>query len=133
VTDGQVAARLVDDAVALMGGLDILINNAGAMFGRTAITDEQYAKVLDQYRRGVFASRRAAAIMQAQGHGAIINIPSIAARTGGAGLYGSAKGFVSTIIRVLAKELAASGVWVNDVAPGVITTPSASAPRRASS
>jgi 3-oxoacyl-[acyl-carrier protein] reductase len=130
VADGQVAARLVDDAVALMGGLDILINNAGAMFGRTAITDatdEQYAKVIELNIGGVFfASRRAAAIMQAQGHGPIINTTSIAARTGGgggAGLYGSAKGFVSTITRVLAKELAASGVRVNGVAPGVISTP----------
>ncbi len=130
VADGEVAARLVDDAHAALGGLDILINNAGSMFGRTAIadaTDEQYHKVIDVNIGGVFfASRRAAAMMRAQKHGAIINTTSIAARTGGgdgAGLYGSAKGFVSTITRVLAKELAPFGVRVNAVAPGVIATP----------
>lgn len=130
VADPKVAGQLVDDAVRLLGGLDILINNAGAMFGRTSIaeaSDEQYAKVIELNIGGVFfASRRAAAIMQAQGSGTIINTTSIAARTGGgggAGLYGSAKGFVSTITRVLAKELAAAGVRVNGVAPGVITTP----------
>jgi 3-oxoacyl-[acyl-carrier protein] reductase len=130
VADGTVAARLVDEAVALLGGLDILINNAGAMFGRTPIaeaSDEQYRNVIDVNIGGVFfASRRAAAIMSAKGQGTIINTTSIAARTGGgggAGLYGSAKGFVSTITRVLARELAPSGVRVNAVAPGVITTP----------
>lgn len=130
VADAQVAAGLVDNAAAQMGGLDILINNAGSMFGRTAIaeaTDEQYRNVIDVNIGGVFfASRRAAALMSAQKSGTIINTTSIAARTGGgggAGLYGSAKGFVSTITRVLAKELAPAGVRVNGVAPGVITTP----------
>lgn len=130
VADGEVAARLVDEAAALLGGLDILINNAGSMFGRTSIadaTDEQYEKVISVNIGGVFhASRRAAAIMRAARSGTIINTTSIAARTGGgegAGLYGSAKGFVSTITRVLAKELAPFGVRVNAVAPGVILTP----------
>ena len=130
VADGEVAARLVDQAAALLGGLDVLINNAGSMFGRTSIadaTDEQYEKVISVNIGGVFhASRRAAAIMRAARSGTIINTTSIAARTGGgdgAGLYGSAKGFVSTITRVLAKELAPFGVRVNAVAPGVILTP----------
>lgn len=130
VADGEIAAGLIDEAVGLLGGIDILINNAGSMFGRTAIadaTDEQYHKVIDVNIGGVFfASRRAAALMREQKGGTIINTTSIAARTGGgdgAGLYGSAKGFVSTITRVLAKELAPHGVRVNAVAPGVIATP----------
>ena len=130
VADGAVAAGLVDQANARLGGLDILINNAGSMFGRTAIadaTDEQYSQVIDVNIGGVFfASRRAAQLMRTQRRGTIINTTSIAARSGGgegAGLYGSAKGFVSTITRVLAKELAPVGVRVNAVAPGVIMTP----------
>lgn len=130
VADGQAAERLIDDAATALGGLDILINNAGSMFGRTAIadaTDGQYRQVIDVNIGGVFfASRRAAALMRAQRRGTIINTTSVAARTGGgggAGLYGSAKGFVSTITRVLAKELAPAGVRVNAVAPGVIMTP----------
>lgn len=130
VADGEVVASLVDQAQARLGGIDILINNAGSMFGRTAIaeaTDEQYQKVIDVNIGGVFfASRRVALLMREQRRGTIINTTSVAARTGGgdgAGLYGSAKGFVSTITRVLAKELAPYGVRVNAVAPGVIMTP----------
>lgn len=130
VADAQFAAGIVDDAATRLGGLDILINNAGSMFGRTAIadaTDEQYESVVSLNIGGVFfASRRAAQVMRAQRSGTIINTTSVAARSGGgdgAGLYGSAKGFVSTITRVLAKELAPVGVRVNAVAPGVIMTP----------
>jgi 3-oxoacyl-[acyl-carrier protein] reductase len=130
IRDAALAADLVDEACRQMDGLDVVINNAGTMFGRAAITDvadDQYRKVIDLNIGGVFfASRRAAAIMQGQRKGTIINTTSIAARTGGgngAGLYGAAKAFVSTFTRVLAKELAPFGVRVNAVAPGVIETP----------
>ncbi|MBI4921464.1 MAG: SDR family oxidoreductase [Devosia nanyangense] len=130
IADAELAAGLIDKAGEMLGGLDILINNAGSMFGRTAIadaTDEQYEDVIALNIGGVFfASRRAAQLMRQQRSGTIINTTSVAARTGGgdgAGLYGSAKGFVSTITRVLAKELAPFGVRVNAVAPGVIRTP----------
>lgn len=129
VSDGKVAAKLVDDAATRLGGLDILVNNAGSMFGRTPIadaTDEQYQQVVDLNIGGVFfACRRAAAILREQRSGTIINTTSVAARTGGGdgvGVYGSAKAFVSTLTRVLAKELAPYGVRVNAVAPGVIAT-----------
>jgi 3-oxoacyl-[acyl-carrier protein] reductase len=129
MSDGEVAARLVDEAAKLLGRLDIVINNAGSMFGRTPIakaTDAQYHNVIDLNVGSVFfACRRAANILQEQRFGTIINTTSVAARTGGgdgAGLYGAAKGFVSTITRVLAKELAPFGVRVNAVAPGVIET-----------
>ena len=55
----------------------------------------------------------------------MINTTSIAARTGGgegAGLYGAAKAFVSTMTRSFAREMAPHGVRVNGVAPGVIVT-----------
>jgi 3-oxoacyl-[acyl-carrier protein] reductase len=129
VSKAEVAERLVNEAAAKLGRLDVVINNAGNMFGRTAIakaTNQQYHDVLDLNIGGVFfACRRAAAILQDQKSGTIINTTSVAARTGGgdgAGLYGAAKGFVSTITRVLAKELAPHGVRVNAVAPGVIET-----------
>ncbi len=129
VSQADVAERLVNEAAAKLGRLDVVINNAGNMFGRTAIstaTDEQYHNVVDLNIGGVFfACRRAATVLQEQKSGTIINTTSVAARTGGgdgAGLYGAAKGFVSTITRVLAKELAPYGVRVNAVAPGVIET-----------
>lgn len=130
VSKREEAARLVREAAAMLDGLDILINNAGSMFGRTAIadaTDEQYDNVVELNIGSVFfASRAAAGLLARQRSGTIINTSSIAARSGGgggAGLYGSAKGFVSTLTRVLARELAPFGVRVNAVAPGVIMTP----------
>lgn len=130
VSDRDETVRLVEEAHRALGRIDVLVNNAGTMFGRTLIvdaTDDQYDNVLDLNIGSVFfASRLAGRIMIQQGAGAIINTTSIAARTGGSpgtGLYGSAKGFVSTITRVLAKELAPHGVRANAVAPGVIATP----------
>jgi 3-oxoacyl-[acyl-carrier protein] reductase len=64
--------------------------------------------------------------MRAQKAGAIINLTSQAARTGGSvgtGLYASTKAYVSTYTRALAKELVDDGIRVNAVAPGVIDTP----------
>ena len=64
--------------------------------------------------------------MRKQGSGAIINVTSVAARTGGgpgAYLYAGAKGFVSTATHGLARELVGDRIRVNAVAPGVIQTP----------
>ena len=130
VSDRAECERVIDEAHARLGRIDVLINNAGAMFGRTSIadaTDAQYDDVVNLNIGSVFfASRKAARILTQQGSGSIINTTSVAARnggSGGAGLYGSAKGFVSTLTRVLAKELAPFGVRANAVAPGVIMTP----------
>ena len=129
VSDRGAAAEIVDRAAAELGRLDILVNNAGTMFGRTPIadaTDQQYDDVIELNIGSVFfASRRAAQLFRETRTGAIINTTSIAARTGGAGgagIYGSAKAFVSSITRSLARELAPLGVRVNAVAPGVILT-----------
>ena len=96
------------------------------------------ADFLTRIRNGIMAAhetveipssrlkREMARILTEQGSGSIINTTSVAARSGGgggAGLYGSAKGFVSTMTRVLAKELAPFGARANAVAPGVIMTP----------
>jgi 3-oxoacyl-[acyl-carrier protein] reductase len=65
-------------------------------------------------------------MMKRQGKGRIINMTSVAARTGGApgsAAYATAKGGVSTLTRAMAKELVGEGILVNGVAPGVITTP----------
>jgi len=60
------------------------------------------------------------------GGGSIINVSSQSARGGGslgAGLYAASKGYVNTLTRALAKELAPDGIRVNAVSPGVIETP----------
>lgn len=123
------ATRLVDEAAEQLGGLDLLINNAGDMLGRVTLyemDDAQYDRVMDLNARSVvMASRAALPHFQRAGRGNIIHTTSIAARNGGgpgAGLYASAKGFVSTLTRNMAKEFAGECIRVNGVAPGVIAT-----------
>jgi 3-oxoacyl-[acyl-carrier protein] reductase len=120
---------LVQRCVAELGGLDLLVNNAGDMFGRRPLeqaSDEDFDRVIGLNVHAAFAVCRAAApVMRAAGGGCMINTTSIAARTGGGdgvGLYGAAKAFVSTMTRVLARELAPHGIRVNAVSPGVIQT-----------
>ncbi len=129
VSQSAQAAGVVEEAIEQLGGLDVLINNAGDMLGRVgleAMDDAHYDRVLDlNVRSVVAASRVAAAHFRRQGGGNIIHTSSIAARNGGgagAGLYASAKGFVSTLTRSMAKELAGDNIRVNAVAPGTIAT-----------
>jgi 3-oxoacyl-[acyl-carrier protein] reductase len=124
------AARLVHEVVSRHGRLDVLVNNAGDLLGRMPVTemsDEQFTRVMDLNMTSVFAAcREAVPVMQRQGAGAIVNLTSVAARTGGAGgsvAYATAKGAVSTFTRGLAKEVARTGIRVNAVAPGIIVTP----------
>lgn len=122
-------ARAVEETAAHFGHLDGLINNAGGMVARLAyadMTDEHYDAVMDLNARSVLAASRAAIPYLKQKGGFIINTTSVAARngaSGGAGIYGSAKAFVSNVTRGMAKELIPFGIRVNAVAPGIITTP----------
>lgn len=127
--DRSVPDQLVAQTLQAFGGLDILVNNAGDMFGRRPLeqaSDEDFDRVIGLNIHAAFALCRAAApVMRQAGRGSMINTTSIAARNGGAegaGLYGSAKAFVSTMTRALAREMAPHGVRVNGVAPGVILT-----------
>jgi 3-oxoacyl-[acyl-carrier protein] reductase len=126
----KLVTEIIDRTAAHFGRLDILINNAGSLVKRVPVfeaTDEQYDAVMDLNVRSVVAACRAAIPhFRKQGAGNIINTTSIAARNGGgygAVLYASAKGFVSTFTRGLAKEMVKDNIRVNAVAPGVIATP----------
>lgn len=130
LTQRGLANDLVAKADAAFGRLDGLVNNAGSLVGVRTI--EQYDDAFfDEMvnlncRSLVFASQAAVASMRRAGGGVIINTTSIAARHGGGGgaiLYASAKAFVSTFTRGLAKALAKENIRVNAVSPGVILTP----------
>jgi 3-oxoacyl-[acyl-carrier protein] reductase len=129
VKDGIAIANIVAETVAAFGRIDVLINNAGGLVTRCPIeqvTDELFADVMNiNARSAIIAIREAVPHFRRQG-GGIINVTSVAARHGGgpgASLYAGAKGFISTVTRGLAKELAKDHIRVNAVSPGVITTP----------
>lgn len=121
--------RAVDEAADMLGGLDGLINNAGGMVKRVKYedaTDADYDAIMDLNARSVVTATKAAVPHMKEKGGFIVNTSSIAARngaSGGAGLYGSSKAFVSNVTRGMAKELIAYDIRVNAVAPGVILTP----------
>ena len=130
ISDRSVPARIVADTVKHFGRIDVLINNAGGMLGRKwlgEMDDAHYDRVMDLNVWSVVAfMREVAPLMKAQGSGNIINVSSIAARHGGGGgsvLYASAKGFISTFTKGMAKELIGANIRVNAVSPGTITTP----------
>jgi 3-oxoacyl-[acyl-carrier protein] reductase len=106
----------------------VLINNAGALVKRipiTEVSDELFDDIVGLNVRSLLMCTKYAVPHMTQG-GGIINLTSVAARTGGgpgASLYAGSKGFVSTATRSLARELVGKRIRVNAVAPGVITTP----------
>jgi 3-oxoacyl-[acyl-carrier protein] reductase len=127
---GDQTRDAVKKILEVFGRLDVLVNNAGAMVKRVApddVTDEIFDEVIDvNCRSVVMMSRAAIPVFREQKSGNIINVSSVAARfggAGGAGLYASSKGFVLTYTRNLARELAADGIRVNQVVPGLISTP----------
>jgi 3-oxoacyl-[acyl-carrier protein] reductase len=124
------AAGIVARAVDALGPLDVLVNNAGSLVGRfplARLTPDDWDRVMDLNVKSVaICSRAAADGMIARRSGAIVNVTSIAAHTGGgpgAGPYAAAKAAMIALTKSMAKELAPHGVRVNAVAPGVIDTP----------
>ena len=124
------ARRVVADASAKLGGLDILINNAGSLVRRDPI-QTMAADVVDSIlelnvHAVLEASQAAIPFLSRRPGGVIINVGSIAGNNGGgpgSGIYAGAKAFVHNLTRHLAGELAGAGIRVNCVSPGVIATP----------
>jgi 3-oxoacyl-[acyl-carrier protein] reductase len=122
------AQRVVREAAGTLGGLDILINNAGGLRERrpfAEVDDELFDFVYDLNVRSVIAATQAA-LPYFQGGGNIINVGSIAGIDGGgagASVYSSAKAAVHNVTRHLARDLARRKIRVNTVAPGAIATP----------
>ena len=130
LTRSGAGRRIVEEAAAALGGLDILINNAGALISRQPILEADEAgvdSIINLNARAVIGTCQAVVpCMVARGGGAIINVGSIAGLDGGGpgtGIYGSSKAFVHNLTRHLARELAARKIRVNTVSPGVVDTP----------
>lgn len=124
------ARRIVSEAAEGLGGLDILINNAGAIVERTTNREPDlsvYQKVFDLNVKSILVVTAAAhPHLKAAGGGAVINTGSIAGRFGGflgSTVYAAAKASVHSISRNAAREFALDNIRVNTVAPGFILTP----------
>jgi 3-oxoacyl-[acyl-carrier protein] reductase len=130
VTESANVKRIVAQAHAALGRIDVLINNAGGLVARTRIEDYseaflQQVLALNVVQVAMFM-HETIPIMRQQKKGNVINVSSIAARHGGGAgaiIYAGAKGFISTATHGWAKEVVADGIRVNAVSPGVITTP----------
>ena len=118
---------LVEQAIAALGRLDILINNAGIIRRAPALefSETDWDDVLQINLKAVFfLSQAAARVMVSQGRGKIINIASMLSFQGGIVVpsYTAAKSGVAGLTRALANEWAAQGLNVNAIAAGYMAT-----------
>ncbi|MFJ1539696.1 SDR family oxidoreductase [Micromonospora chalcea] len=123
------AAAVIDELADRLGGLGVLVNNAGTGLSEpfVDVSWEKWREVLAVDLDGPFlCAQRAARRMRAAGRGGrIIGITSVhehAPRVGSSA-YCAAKGGLGLLTKVMAQELAADGITVNAVAPGEIATP----------
>ncbi|PLR78962.1 2-deoxy-D-gluconate 3-dehydrogenase [Bacillus sp. V3-13] len=119
--------NMVDDAIRSLGGLDVLVNNAGVNIPKPAIevTEEDWDTVINTNLKGTFfTSQRAGKYMIAQKKGKVINIVSQMAFVGyiKRSAYCSSKGGAVQLTKALAIEWAPFNVKVNAVAPTFIET-----------
>jgi len=132
VTNSEQVSQTVESAVEKLGGLHILVNNAGITRDGLLLRmkDDQWDAVINVNLRGTFLFTRAAAKYLIRAGGArIINIASISGLMGNPGQanYSASKAGVIGLTRTVAKELASRQVTVNAVAPGFIATEMAQA------
>ncbi|MBP7544320.1 MAG: glucose 1-dehydrogenase [Acidovorax sp.] len=127
VADAAAVNALVDEVLALRGRVDVLVNNAGTggMDSFTEMSDEAWARVMGVNLNGAFYCARAAVrAMLKTGGGTVVNVGSTSAVSGdGPAHYVTSKAALMGLTRVMAKELAKSGVRVNTLVPGPTNTP----------
>ena len=129
LADRAAVAKLIDEAVAKMGGLSILVNNAGLTRDNLfmVMKDEQWDEVIAVNLTSTFMLCRAAAramLRATPSFGRIINISSISGVFGnpGQGNYAASKSGVIGMTKSLAREIAPRGITANCIAPGFIQT-----------
>jgi 2-dehydro-3-deoxy-L-rhamnonate dehydrogenase (NAD+) len=129
VTDSRSVAAAVARAEDELGPLDAVVccaGTAGDSLATVDVTDEEWRRVFALNCDGVFYfNREAARVMVPRGAGRIVNVASIAGKEGNpmAAAYSASKAAVIGMTKSFGKDLAATGVLVNCIAPAVIATP----------
>jgi len=119
--------KVIEQVVAGLGSLDVLINNAGIIRRAPVLefSEKDWDDVMHINLKAVFLlSQAAGRVMVKQGKGKIINIASMLSFQGGIRVpsYTASKSGVAGITRLMANELAASGLNINAIAPGYMAT-----------
>jgi len=128
VTDHSAVAHMIDDVMDSYGRIDVLVNNAGMLMPTpfSDITEDEWDAVVDVSLKGTFLCCQAVVRhMIDRGWGRIVNLSSTAGKnvsTMGGAHYTAAKAAVLGLTRHLANEVAAHGITVNAVCPGLIDT-----------
>jgi 3-oxoacyl-[acyl-carrier protein] reductase len=127
LTKDEDANHLIEETINALGGLDILINNAGSLVARNLLEDmptDFWHKVMDiNLTSMMLVTRAAEPYLSKNKNSSIVNLASLAGRKGGhpgSLAYATSKGAILTFTRALATEYGAKGIRVNAVAPGLI-------------
>ncbi|WP_254761608.1 SDR family NAD(P)-dependent oxidoreductase [Natrinema marinum] len=127
VTDREAVEALVEATVEEFGGLDVLVNNAGASFRAEFddISPNGWKTIIDININGTYHCTHAAAEHLQDGGGSVINLASVAGQRGLPLMspYGAAKAAVINLTTTLSYEWADENVRVNCIAPGFVATP----------
>ena len=122
LTDPQAPTRLVEHAAEALGGLDIVVNNAGDA-GHDGLTLNVYRRLLHvNLRAPVLITQAARPFLLESDAPVVINLSSVSARLGGPDPYGPLKAALSSYTVGLAREWGKDGIRVVAIAPGVIET-----------
>jgi 3-oxoacyl-[acyl-carrier protein] reductase len=127
VSDYESVKRMVGNVCDQFSGVDILVNNAAILRDKTIkkMSVEEWNAVIQVNLSGVFnCSKAVVELMTEKGWGRIVNLASISGQIGffGQTNYSAAKAGVMGFTKALAREVAAKGVTVNGVAPGIVET-----------
>jgi 3-oxoacyl-[acyl-carrier protein] reductase len=128
ITRSAEVQAMVERVHATFGRVDILVNNAGIIRRGDieTVTEQEWDEVMAVNLKGAFNCCKAVAgLMRGQSYGKIINVSSVAAKTGditSAPGYGSSKAGMDALTKTLARQLAPYGINVNGVAPHAIET-----------